>query len=373
MSELPQEVRELDTGILAFIQKGADHQDLEGFNTLALQNFEFQYNHIPLYQRYCQRRGITPQGVSSWEHIPPLPTDVFKSAELFALPSHIVRTFMTSGTTMPEERGRVHYDEGGLRLMDATIFTAASAFLFPDGVKTLVLIIAPPPDIAPHMIMAYGMDQLKSYFGLPQSHFLVGKEGFEVRDLVAELRRSEEKGIPVTLCGGSSGFVNFFDYCRGKRLKFQLPRGSRCLDAGGFKGKSREVGREEFLGYCEEFLMITRDFCINVLGMTEIASQLYDNTLRNLTQGVDAPSSKVNPPWTRTLVVDPDTLEPLSPGETGLLRHFDLANRGHICAIQTDDLGRMVEGGFEIYGRAQETETRGCSLTIDEMTRAMEE
>ena len=373
MSELPQEVRELDAGILAFIQKGADHQDLEEFNNLVLRTFEFQYNHIRLYQRYCQRRGITPQELSSWDQTPPLATDVFKSTELFTLPSHIVRTFMTSGTTMPNERGKVHYDEGGLRLMDATIFAAASAFLVPDGVKTLILIIAPPPNIAPHMVMAYGMDRLKDYFGLPQSHFLVGREGFQVKDLVNELQTSEEEGIPVTICGGSFGFVNFFDYCRRKRLKFQLPRGSRCLDAGGFKGKSREVGRGEFLGYCEEFLMITQDFCINLLGMTEIASQFYDNTLRNFTRGVDAPSFKVNPPWTRTLVVNPETLEPLPPGELGLLRHFDLANRGHICAIQTDDLGRMVEGGFEIYGKARESETRGCSLTIDEMTRAMEE
>ena len=373
MSELPQEVRELDGAILAFIQKGADHHDLEEFNNLAPRTFEFQYNHIPLYQLYCQRRGITPQELSSWDQIPPLPTDVFKSTELFTLPSHIVRTFMTSGTTMPNERGRVHYDEGGLRLMDATIFAAASAFLVPDGVKTLILIIAPPPNIAPHMVMAYGMDRLKDYFGLPQSHFLVGREGFQVKDLVNELQTSEEKGIPVTICGGSFGFVNFFDYCRRKRLKFQLPRGSRCLDAGGFKGKSREVGRGEFLDYCEEFLMITQDFCINLLGMTEIASQFYDNTLRNFTRGVDAPSFKVNPPWTRTLVVNPETLEPLPPGEIGLLRHFDLANRGHICAIQTDDIGRMVEGGFEIYGKARENEAKGCSLTIDEMTRAMEE
>ena len=374
MSALPQEAWELDGEILAFIQKGVDHHDLEAFNSLALRTFEFQYNHIPLYQQYCQRRGITPQGLTSWDQIPPLPTDVFKSAELFALPSHIARTFMTSGTAMPNERGRVHYDEGGLRLMDATISAAASAFLVPDGAKTLILIIAPPPDIVPHMVMAYGMDRLRDYFGLPQSGFLVGREGFQVKDLVDELRRSEQEGFPVTICGGSLGFVNFFDYCRRKRLKFQLPRGSRCLDAGGFKGKSREVGREEFLDYCEEFLMIQRDFCINLLGMTEIASQFYDNTLRNFTRGVDAPRCKVNPPWTRTLVVNPETLEPLPPGEIGLLRHFDLANRGHICALQTDDLGSMMEGGgFEIYGRAEGSEGKGCSLTIDEMTRAMEE
>lgn len=373
MNELPQGVKDLDRKILAFIQKGVDHQDVEEFNNLALRTFEFQYNHIPLYQRYCQRRGIAPQGLSSWDQIPPLPTDVFKSTELFALPSHIVRTFMTSGTSMPDERGKVHYDEGGLRLMDATIFAAASAFLVPDGVKTLMLIIAPPPHIAPHMIMAYGMDRLKDYFGLSQSRFLVGKEGFRVKDLVDEFHTSEDDDIPVTICGGSSGLVNFFDYCHRKRLKFQLPRGSRCLDAGGFKGKSREVEREEFLDYCEEILTITRHFCVNLLGMTEIASQFYDNTMRNFTRGIDAPRFKVNPPWTRTLVVNPETLEPLPPGETGLLRHFDLANRGHICAIQTDDLGRIVEDGFEICGRAEGSEAKGCSLTIDEMTRAMEE
>jgi hypothetical protein len=279
---------------------------------------------------------------------------------------------MTSGTTTPKERGRVHYDEGGLKLMDATIAVAASAFLFPDEVRTLILIIAPSPHIAPHMIMAYGMDRLKDEFGLPRSRFLVGKEGFAVKDLVDEIRRSETGGIPVTLCGGSSGFVNFFDYCRKERLRFQLPRGSRCLDAGGFKGKSREVGREEFLDYCEEFLRIPRNFCVNLLGMTEIASQLYDNSLKNFTRGVDAPRFKVNPPWTKTLVVNPETSEPLPPGGIGLLRHFDLANRGHICAIQTDDLGRAVEGGFEIYGPAGGGDAKGCSLTIDEMTRALE-
>jgi anaerobic magnesium-protoporphyrin IX monomethyl ester cyclase len=372
MNELPQGVKDLDREILAFIQKGVDHQDLEGFNNLALRTFEFQYEHIPLYKRYCQKRGIAPQGLSSWDQIPPLFTDVFKEAELFALPFYRARTFMTSGTTTPKERGRVYYDEGGLRLMDATISVAASAFLFPDEVKTLILIIAPSPHIAPHMIMAYGMDRLKDEFGLPQSRFLVGKEGFAVKDLVDELRRSEAGGIPITLCGGSSGFVNFFDYCRKERLRFQLHQGSRCLDAGGFKGRSREVEREEFLDYCGEFLMIPRNFCINLLGMTEIASQFYDNSLKNFTRGVEVPRFKVNPPWTKTLVVSPETLESLPPGEMGLLRHFDLANRGHICAIQTDDLGRGLGDGFEIYGRAEGGDAKGCSLTIDEMTRALE-
>lgn len=369
MSELPQEVLDLDQKIIDFIRKGTGLQDDERFNQLALEVFKLQFKWIPLYRRYCEKRGIKPETITSWGEIPALPTDVFKVMALSMFPSQTVRTFMTSGTTRPEERGKVGYDGGGLKLMDATIEEAASSFLFPDGVKTKILIIAPSPEMAPHMIMAYGMDRLKDYFGLPESRFLVGGRGFEVETLLKELRSSEEEGIPVTLCGGSFGFVNFFDYCREKCIQFKLPSGSRTLDAGGFKGRSREVGREEFVGECEEILGIRPDYSVNLLGMTEISSQFYDNTLRNFYQGIHTPRAKINPPWTKTVVVDPDTLKPLPAGETGLLKHFDLANRGHILAIQTDDLGRTTEGGFEVFGRSGGGSARGCSLTIDEMTR----
>jgi hypothetical protein len=368
MTQLPKEVQDLDQKIIDFIRKGTDRMDDEGFNQLAQQVFALQFKSIPLYRRYCKKRGIEPEKISSWEEIPALPTDVFKVMELSMFPSQTVRTFMTSGTTKPEERGKVGYDEGGLRLMDATIEEAASSFLFPDGMKTKILIIAPPPEIAPHMIMAYGMNRLKDYFGLPQSRFLVGREGFEVETLLKELRSSEEKGIPVTLCGGSFGFVNFFDYCREKGLRFKLTSCSRTLDAGGFKRRSREVKRGEFVRECGEILGIEKNYSVNLLGMTEISSQFYDSTLRNFHKGLFLPGAKINPPWTKTVVVDPDTLKPLPTGETGLLKHFDLANRGHILAIQTDDLGRMTPEGFEIFGRSREGEARGCSLTIDEMT-----
>jgi len=368
MKELPKEALDLDQKIINFIRKGVDQQDPEGFNRLALEVFDLQFKLIPLYRRYCEKRRIEPEKISSWEAIPALPTDVFKVMELSMFPSQTVRTFMTSGTTKPEERGKVGYDEGGLRLMDATIQEAASSFLFPDGMKTKILIIAPSPEMAPQMIMAYGMNRLKDYFGLPQSRFLVGREGFEVETLLKELRSSEEEDIPVTLCGGSFGFVNFFDTCREKGVKFKLPPGSRTLDAGGFKGRSREVKREEFIKECGEILGIQKKYSVNLLGMTEISSQFYDNTLRNLHKDLHLSGAKINPPWTKTLVVDPEILKPLPVGETGLLRHFDLANRGHILAIQTDDLGRMTGEGFEVFGRSKEGEARGCSLTIDEMT-----
>src|SRR4030043_987372 len=252
MRELPKEVLDLDEKILSYIRGGTDHRDSEEFNRLALQVFDLQFRYISIYRRYCEKRGVHPENMSSWDQVPALPTDASKVMELAMLPSNTVRTFMTSGTTRPEERGKVHYDEGGLKLMDATIYEAASSFLFPDKVKTTLLIIAPSPEIAPTMVMAYGMNRLIEYFGSSRSRFLIGKEGFDTRILVDELRRSEAEGVPITICGGSFGFVNFFDTCREKDLRFRLPPGSRILDAGGFKGKSREVKREEFVSDCEE-------------------------------------------------------------------------------------------------------------------------
>jgi len=371
MMELPKEVLDLDEMLLSYIRRGTEHHDSEEFNRLALRVFELQVKYIPIYRRYCEKRGITLENISSWDQIPALPTDAFKVMELAMLPSNAVRTFMTSGTTRPGERGKVHYDEGGLRLMDATIYEAASSFLFPDKIKTTLLVIAPSPEIVPTMVMAYGMNRLIEYFGSSQSRFLIGKEGFDMRVLLDELRCSEAEGIPITICGGSFGFVNVFDYCREKGLRFKLPPGSRTLDAGGFKGRSREVKREEFVSECEDFLGVPKGYCVNLLGMTEIGSQFYDNTLSNAFKGINFPKAKINPPWTRTLVVDPDTLEFLPAGQTGLLRHFDLANRGHLLAIQSDDLGRITPEGFEIEDRTIDGNARGCSLTIDEMTQGL--
>lgn len=369
MKGLPKEIAALDEEILAFIHQGVEHRDEDTFNRLALKAFALQFRLLSPYREYCARRGVTPERISSWEEIPPLPTEAFKVAEISLFPQLAARTFMTSGTTRGEERGRVTYDQGGLALMDATIDVAAASYLFPEGGRYLIFIIAPPPALAPHMVMAYGMERLRSRFGLPESRFLVSENGFQIDLLVDALHRAEAEEIPTAIFGGSFGFVNFFDYCRQVGIRFSLPPGSRCLDAGGFKGRSREVTREEFLVLCEEFLGVPNPFCVNLLGMTELASQFYDNTIYNRYKGLDLPRRKTNPPWTRTLVVDPETLEPLPPGEEGFLRHFDLANRGHCCAIQTDDLGFLWEGGFEVLGRATGGEGRGCSLTIDEMTR----
>jgi hypothetical protein len=145
------------------------------------------------------------------------------------------------------------------------------------------------------------------------------------------------------------------------------------MHAGGFKGRSRVVSGAELRDQIEQRLGVPTDHCVNLLGMTELASQLYDDTLRASVAGRAPTPGKVNPPWTRTVVVDPITLEPVPDGEPGLLVHLDLANIERPAAIRTLDVGRVLVDeagrGFEVLGRTHDAEARGCSLSIDDLVR----
>jgi hypothetical protein len=99
--------------------------------------------------------------------------------------------------------------------------------------------------------------------------------------------------------------------------------------------------------------------------MSEMSSQFYDATA-----GVPGPRLHAALPWVRSRDVDPETLEPVPGGETGVLRHWDLANLPSVMAIQTADLGLVAPGGIRVLGRAQGAEARGCSHAMDQFLAA---
>ena len=94
-------------------------------------------------------------------------------------------------------------------------------------------------------------------------------------------------------------------------------------------------------------------------GMSELSSQAYDGVA-----GQVRPTAGVFrfPPWVRTQIVSLETGAIAAAGETGLLRVFDLANIHSVMALQTEDLAASREDGFELLGRAEPSEPRGCSL-----------
>jgi hypothetical protein len=136
------------------------------------------------------------------------------------------------------------------------------------------------------------------------------------------------------------------------------------MDTGGFKGRSRAFPREELYRRLEAVLGIPATHCVNEYGMSEMLSQFYDRRV-----GEVSPHLYFAPPWVRTQVLHPETLQPVAPGQVGVLRHWDLANIDSVMVLQTEDLGRAEEGGFYLLGRAARAEAKGCSLLVEEWLR----
>jgi acyl-CoA synthetase (AMP-forming)/AMP-acid ligase II len=147
----------------------------------------------------------------------------------------------------------------------------------------------------------------------------------------------------------------------GRGVALALPDSTRVMETGGFKGRSREVTRAQLYARIERRLGVPPQRVVNQYGMTELGSQFYDSVLRR----PDERRRKLGPPWARVAIVDPETGEPAAAGEVGAIAVIDLANTGSVLALQTEDLGRQVEGGFEVLGRDAGAEERGCSIAAD--------
>jgi hypothetical protein len=147
------------------------------------------------------------------------------------------------------------------------------------------------------------------------------------------------------------------------KLSVALPRGSRAMETGGFKGRARIVSREElYVRLCDRF-GIGPEAIVAEYGMTELGSQYYD---RVPDDGPLSDRRKVSPPWLRARVVGPDRAT-LPYGEIGSILHVDLANRSSCIAIQTEDLGVQYDDGLVLLGRAADAELRGCSLDSEDL------
>jgi hypothetical protein len=146
--------------------------------------------------------------------------------------------------------------------------------------------------------------------------------------------------------------------------RFRLPPGSRILDTGGYKGHSRELPLEQFYAQLHATFDVPRELCINMYGMTELSTQLYDDG------NARVPSVKSGPHWIRSRLVDPASGRDVPAGERGILVHCDLANFNSVTSILTEDVGLGADGGFLLLGRAEGADAKGCSLAVQEFLQA---
>ncbi len=353
----------IDACVLDFIAapEGKD------FNALALDVFAHQFAHNLPYQRFCLARDKTPETVQTWPAIPAVPTVAFKELELTCGPPE--KTFLTSGTTRGQEKRGRHLVPD-LQLYHASALAHFSQCVLPEKRPLRVLSLIPAPETQPHSSLTQMAEWVMRDLGAPASRYFIDADGLHLEAFAEAVTHAQETSEPVCILAITSALVAFFDWCAATQTTFALPSSSRMMDTGGTKGTGRPLSRNGYLQACWKYLKVAGYYCVNEYGMTEMASQFYDHVLYNRFRKSNEPRYKIGPAWTRTLVVHPETLEELPPGEHGLLRHFDLANCGSVMAIQTDDVGYLTGDGFEIIGRTPGSEARGCALVLDEFLSA---
>jgi hypothetical protein len=332
------------------------------FDALALELFALQFANNPAYRKICEARQLTPQNVSHWTQIPAVPTTAFKELELTSIPEEERTTvFYSSGTTEQKPSRHFHCAES-LAVYEASLwkwfqirFDGQAEFLF----------LTPNAKQAPHSSLVHMFDTVRQKFGLPESAFLanLGVDGSWVLDFDSILKRLELaclSGKPVELLGTAFSFVHLVDYLAEQNRSFRLPEGSRVMETGGYKNRSRTMPKAELHELIKKVLGVKTILC--EYGMSELSSQAYDAEVSSQRSGV---RSFHFPPWAQVQIISPETGKEVADGETGLIRIFDLANVFSVAAIQTEDLGVRRGEGFELIGRAQLAEPRGCSLMTD--------
>jgi hypothetical protein len=364
---------ELDEEILQFIEHGS--QGDEAFNDLALKVFAYQFERNEAYRNFCLRRKRTPETVSHWTEIPPVPTQAFKVLDLACEPTEQAEAiFLSSGTTQGEGKRSKHFIFN-LRLYETSVLKWFEPHLLPERQRMPIAVLFPPPEELPtsslgHMLATVMREWGATEQGLKSGWFIRGNR-LQAEELANWLKQAEENGKSVMLLGTSFSFVHFLDWCAANGRSFKLPSGSRLMDTGGFKGRSREIPRNELYRLYEQVLGIPQNWCVNEYGMAELSSQFYDGVVGSPYFEPQNQQRIHKPPhWTRTKVLDPESLEEVGDKGVGLLCHYDLANRGSAIAVLTEDLGVKVEGGFLLLGRATGSELRGCSVLIDELLSA---
>lgn len=367
----------LDAEILGWMREHDWREDDARFDDLARKIFRHQFDRCTPYRRFAEARGVEPDRLMSWREIPAIPTAAFKEAPLRSFPEALTcKTFRTSGTT-GSARGALHLDTLGL--YEASLLPTIDRLLLPDLEKSdgrmMLRILAPSPSDAPDSSLSHMFGCMIATRGSDASGYDVRSGQLQARDLSALLVRACERGEPVALCGTAFAFVHLIDYldeAASEAPQLVLPEGSRIMETGGFKGRSREIPRDALYDLLGQHLGVAHSHIVNQYGMTELGSQFYDSTLREtLLGGPVGARRKLGPPWVRVRIIDPETGTDARPNDVGLIVIHDLANSGSIAALESADLGRAIIGGdagrdgFEVLGRSPDADERGCSIAAD--------
>lgn len=310
------------------------------FEAAAIKVFQHQSANCAVYNAYLSNLHINPAHVSKVAEIPFLPISFFKTHEVISDKRRPEQVFSSSGTTgMVQSRHLV---------TDVSVYEQSfnKAFELFYGPVTDICLLALLPSYLERdgSSLIYMVDALlKQSSHAKSGYFLHNYQ--ELYTTLFDLKKSRQKTI---LIGVTYALLDFIE-----QFKLDFPE-LTIMETGGMKGKRKEMVREEL------HEMLTKGFGVNAIhseyGMTELLSQAY-----SFGEGI------FNcPPWMKIILRDPnDPLTLLHGNQTGGINVIDLANINSCSFIATQDLGKTYsDGGFEVLGRFDNADIRGCNLLV---------
>ena len=312
----------------------------EGFNALAMDLFRLHAAHNAVYRGFLRGLGRDPDSVRSADGIPCLPIGLFRNHRVLLNGLEPAITFTSSGTTgTTTSSHHVPWPEMYRRSF-MTSFRAA----YGDPTEWRILALLPAYLEREGSSLVYMAQHLIEASGDPLS----GTYLYRYDELADVLRRSESEGRQTLLLGVTFALLDLAE-----RYPMRLKHAA-VMETGGMKGRRPELVRDELhriLGNAFDVVVQSE------YGMTELLSQAW-----SLGAGIYDP-----PPWMSIRVRDVnDPFAVLPDGRTGGLDVIDLCNIASCPFISTQDLGRRhPDGSFEVLGRFDNSDLRGCNLLVE--------
>lgn len=324
----------------------------EAFDALALELFRLHATHNPVYRAFLNALGRDPGTVHSVAGIPHLPITAFRNQRVLLDGLEPSVTFTSSGTTsLPSAAGTGTVTSRHLvpwpALYERSFRTSFHA-VYGDPAEWRVLALLPAYLERSGSSLVYMAEHLIRASGDPLS----GTYLYAYEELYQVLRRSEAEGKKTLLLGVSFALLDLAE-------RHAMPLNHvTIMETGGMKGRRPELVREELHAILKDAFSL--DAIHSEYGMTELLSQAW-STGHGLYRC---------PPWMRVSLRDmTDPFSPAGPGRTGGINVIDLCNIASCPFISTQDIGRLhADGTFEVLGRFDNSDVRGCNLMVDQPT-----
>lgn len=309
------------------------------FEQQAIQLFHLQYQMNPVYRKWCELTIKDPNNIKTIEQIPALPVGFFKSQTIQTGQFPLDHFFESSGTTQTTNSRHWVKDLDLYRKS----FNRAFEMFYGEPKDWCIIGLLPAYLERQHSSLVMMVDELIKESG----HVLSGFYLYEHDQLSQTLQLLESKQQKTLLIGVTFALLDFAESYP-QQLKHTM-----VMETGGMKGRRTEMTRFEVHDQLTKQLGVEKIH--SEYGMTELLSQAYSKG-----DGIF-----VCPPWMKILVRDEEDPLTVRTKGRGVINVIDLANADSAAFIATDDVGMIYEdGSFEVFGRIDHSDIRGCSLLV---------